>query len=626
MSAQRRKNTTTMKTPAASAAGKSKKTALKTPSIQTKRTASPTTRSPTISSSPSPSSSTATSATTTPISTVITTPTVTTTTPTTTTITQLGYNNGNMSDYQRRPGLYQPNYKRTVFTRKIRPRQTKFFKMRKRLAKLLHTHAALILLSFLVVMDATCVIGQLLADIFIVKEKLDKTETEKHELADVLQTMFPHYFNTTDDLSLHEILDHLKNALEINNMSNISSRYSQNLQANTNHSAQFSDSIKDIPAELANTDINSTDLHNRTLSLLQEKQTLLVDTWKQLKQSQKDNENILKLMWSLQLKPLFSAPANQTINSDKLKKYSSKQYSGKSDKSDDDDAEEHNILFEITHIFHLTSLIILSILLFETLLKVFAMGRKLLSHKIEVFDAIVIVISWSLDVAFKDGIWDHPGSNAATILIILLPWRVIRIVNSFVLVIQEKDHVRLKLIKQRYRSSERRTREYKEKVNDYRVQTKSLQGVCRKFGVPERQITACMPAEKRKRCNLALKALSEFASLAMVSSVGSLPNLASKSEFSSDSSSSDDDDDSSDQHRGIDRCISTDSVLSQTDSLFSAMSYQSDAQNNNNNNNISLSYGQPNVGDSTSLPTYEDAVTSVYNSNDKQSKQQNTKL
>ncbi|CAI9740694.1 Hypothetical predicted protein [Octopus vulgaris] len=494
-------------------------------------------------------------------------------------------------------------------------KKSKVRRMRKRITKLLHTHAALIMLSFLVVMDATCVIGQLLADIFIVKEKLDRTETEKHDLAEVLQTMFPHFFNATDDLTLDQVLGHLKNTLEINDVRN-NSHYSQKTpKSNASDSTHSPTLIMGIPH------------HNINATVLKEKQELLLDMWKQLSKSLKDHENILKLIKTSQIMlRRFSTSSNQSIIKDKSKKYSSNHFSGQSGGSEEVDTleEEHNVLFEVTHIFHLTSITILSILLFETLLKVFAMGRKLLNHKIEVFDAAVIVISWSLDVAFKDGIWDHPGSNAATILIILLPWRVIRIVNSFVLVIQEKDHVRLKLIKQRFRSSERRTREYKEKLNKYRVQTKSLQGVCRKFGVPEYQITACMPAEKRKRSSLALKALSEFASLAMVSTVGSLPNLASKSEFSSDSSSSDDDDDSSDQHKGIDRSVSTDSAFSQTDSLFSTVSYQSDTPNNNIRNN--LTYSHQTLGDSSSLPTYEDAMTSVYKSDDIQSKNQHTKL
>ncbi|XP_052832800.1 uncharacterized protein LOC106881396 [Octopus bimaculoides] len=600
------------------------------------------------------------------------------TTATTSTRTKLGYSR-KMSLYHRNPKL-QANHK-TVLSRKIdRKKKSKLQKMRKRLTKLLHTHAALIMLSFLVVMDATCVIGQLLADIFIVKEKLDRTETEKHDLAEVLQTMFPHFFNATDNLTLDQVLGHLKNTLEINDVRN-SSHYSQKTPDSNGSDATHSPTlIMGIPH------------HNINATVLKEKQELLLDMWKQLSKSLKDHENILKLIKTSQIMlRRFSPSSNQSIIKDKSKKYSSNHFSRQSGGSEEVDTleEEHNVLFEVTHVFHLTSITILSILLFETLLKVFAMGRKLLNHKIEVFDAAVIVISWSLDVAFKDGIWDHPGSNAATILIILLPWRVIRIVNSFVLVIQEKDHVRLKLIKQRFRSSERRTREYKEKLNKYRVSsyrrgTRYLNSLGFKgpqiFNALQQKLRNLLNVdidafkkeldillstkpdeptnrhetdgmksfsdhnfglnayrnlgpdedtqdpidEKRKRSSLALKALSEFASLAMVSTVGSLPNLASKSEFSSDSSSSDDDDDSSDQHKGIDRSVSTDSAFSQTDSLFSTVSYQSDTPNNNIRNN--LTYSHQTLGDSSSLPTYEDAMTSVYKSDDIQSKNQHTKL
>nr|KAG5698632.1 hypothetical protein BaRGS_003146 [Batillaria attramentaria] len=98
---------------------------------------------------------------------------------------------------------------------------------------------------------------------------------------------------------------------------------------------------------------------------------------------------------------------------------------------------EHGLLHELTHAFHLGSMIILSILLLETLLKMFAMGKKVLHHKLEIFDAFVVSVSWALDVAFWEGIWAHPG---------------------FVLVIQEKDHVQLKIVKQRLRLSMKKTR------------------------------------------------------------------------------------------------------------------------------------------------------------------------
>ncbi|KAL3842577.1 hypothetical protein ACJMK2_020571, partial [Sinanodonta woodiana] len=43
----------------------------------------------------------------------------------------------------------------------------------------------------------------------------------------------------------------------------------------------------------------------------------------------------------------------------------------------------HYILHELTHAFHLGSMVILTLLVLETLFKIFAMGKKFLSHRIE---------------------------------------------------------------------------------------------------------------------------------------------------------------------------------------------------------------------------------------------------
>ena len=48
----------------------------------------------------------------------------------------------------------------------------------------------------------------------------------------------------------------------------------------------------------------------------------------------------------------------------------------------------------------------------------------------KVFDAFVVIVSWCLDVAFWEGLWAHPEAEAANIMIFILPWRVVRIVNS----------------------------------------------------------------------------------------------------------------------------------------------------------------------------------------------------
>ena len=42
----------------------------------------------------------------------------------------------------------------------------------------------------------------------------------------------------------------------------------------------------------------------------------------------------------------------------------------------------------------------------------------------------MITVSWALDLVFWEGLWAHPEDEAANIMIFILPWRVIRVVNS----------------------------------------------------------------------------------------------------------------------------------------------------------------------------------------------------
>ena len=48
----------------------------------------------------------------------------------------------------------------------------------------------------------------------------------------------------------------------------------------------------------------------------------------------------------------------------------------------------------------------------------------------QVFDAFIVISSFILDVIFLDSRWYETGKDATTILVLLLPWRVVRIVNS----------------------------------------------------------------------------------------------------------------------------------------------------------------------------------------------------
>ncbi|XP_012941805.1 uncharacterized protein LOC101862058 [Aplysia californica] len=356
----------------------------------------------------------------------------------------------------------------------------------RRLSVLLHTHVVLILVCTLAALDAVCVIGQLICDILIMREKLDHFEVIDDQLTDIL---FDHIPKLNQSLHPKWNLDAILDVL-------------------TGRDHHSNDGPVPTPAPLAS---NLSSL----MSVV--------------------NSSVLQNFTHM----------NQSALHHRVRRAAKQEVPGHE--------VDHGLLYDLTHTFHLGSMVILSLLLLETLLKVFAMGKKLRHHKLEVFDAVVVAISWALDVAFWEGIWAHPGTTAATILIYMLPWRVVRIVNSFVLVIQEKDHVQLKIVKQRLRQSLKKSKEFTDKASSYRHEVKALAGLCRKLGANESEITACSPSGKACRRGSIHSVLERAASLTFIStlsSMGSLPSLFDMGEMSSD------EEDSRPQHQDLDRTTS----------------------------------------------------------------------
>ncbi|BFZ04866.1 hypothetical protein BsWGS_07905 [Bradybaena similaris] len=345
---------------------------------------------------------------------------------------------------------------------------------RRRLSVYLHTHVVLIVVCSLAILDAVCVIGQLISDILIMKEKLNYFEEIDEDLTPELLRHLLHLNSSTHDKwNLHAILAVL-----------------QGWDIHSNAGPLDPPGTTSLPGSIRsfwNTTLSTAALHTTP-------------------RHTEDNVTIVRIKRAVEVK----VPGHEV---------------------------DHGLLYELTHTFHLGSMAILSLLLLETMLKVLAMGKKLKHHKLEIFDALIVSISWALDVGLSEGIWAHPGSQAATFLMYLLPWRVIRIVNSFVLVIQEKEHVHLKIVKQRLRQSLKKSKEALEKASSYRHEVKALAGMCRKLGASESEITACSPSGKAGRRGSVQSVLERAASLTFIStmsSMGSLPSLFDMGGSSSD--------------------------------------------------------------------------------------------
>ncbi|KAF5899946.1 voltage-gated hydrogen channel 1-like, partial [Clarias magur] len=98
-------------------------------------------------------------------------------------------------------------------------------------------------------------------------------------------------------------------------------------------------------------------------------------------------------------------------------------------------ADEHHIAPQV---FHYLSLALLTFFMVELGFKLYAYRLEFFHHKFEVFDAIVVIVSFILDIVYisKENAFDGMG-----LLILLRLWRVARIINGIMLSVKSQaDH------------------------------------------------------------------------------------------------------------------------------------------------------------------------------------------
>ncbi|CAG5132538.1 unnamed protein product [Candidula unifasciata] len=93
-----------------------------------------------------------------------------------------------------------------------------------------------------------------------------------------------------------------------------------------------------------------------------------------------------------------------------------------------------------------SGLFILGIFLVEILLRIYVMGLSFFSHKMEVFDAVVVVISFALDLTFGHS---DDASAGVGLLIILRLWRVTRIISGVIRSVQTRANREIRKVQRR---------------------------------------------------------------------------------------------------------------------------------------------------------------------------------
>uniref|UniRef100_A0A2K6S9M0 Voltage-gated hydrogen channel 1 n=1 Tax=Saimiri boliviensis boliviensis TaxID=39432 RepID=A0A2K6S9M0_SAIBB len=98
-----------------------------------------------------------------------------------------------------------------------------------------------------------------------------------------------------------------------------------------------------------------------------------------------------------------------------------------------------------TKVFHYMSVTILSIFMMEIIFKLYVFRLEFFHHKFEILDAVVVVVSFVLDVVLLLRKHDF---EALGLLILLRLWRVARIINGIIISVKTRSERQLLRLKQ----------------------------------------------------------------------------------------------------------------------------------------------------------------------------------
>lgn len=131
-------------------------------------------------------------------------------------------------------------------------------------------------------------------------------------------------------------------------------------------------------------------------------------------------------------------------------------------------------------VFHYLSLALLTFFMIELLGKLFAYRLEFFYHKFEVFDAVIVVVSFVLDVVF---IFHEDAFAGMNLLILLRLWRVARIINGILVSVKTRAHQQIHKLKESYDHLVKRVTELQERNDKLEQENQKLQALLKKNNI-----------------------------------------------------------------------------------------------------------------------------------------------
>ncbi|XP_071396087.1 voltage-gated hydrogen channel 1-like [Centroberyx affinis] len=131
-------------------------------------------------------------------------------------------------------------------------------------------------------------------------------------------------------------------------------------------------------------------------------------------------------------------------------------------------------------VFHYLSLALLTFFMVELAGKLFAYRLEFFQHKFEVFDGIVVVVSFVLDIVY---ISNEDAFDGMGFLILLRLWRVARIINGILVSVKTRADQRVHKLKESYDHLVSRVTELQERADKMEQENGKLRALLHQHAI-----------------------------------------------------------------------------------------------------------------------------------------------
>ncbi|XP_065194473.1 voltage-gated hydrogen channel 1-like [Sycon ciliatum] len=165
--------------------------------------------------------------------------------------------------------------------------------------------------------------------------------------------------------------------------------------------------------------------------------------------------------------PLLSISPNGTINTTETEGYYKCFKNLEQTKCEFHDGKKRCLSEDISpdidpaYVLHIFGIVVLALFLVEIILKLYALGLEFFHHKLEVFDAFIVIISFSLDVAVSG---NEDAWEGVELLILLRLWRVARIANGVIISVKKEAEKKAEHLQGKVEAFQEEVRKLKEKL------------------------------------------------------------------------------------------------------------------------------------------------------------------